>query len=160
MQIEKALRALEEHLQAQGILATACCDQAFAAQDWRLRSAWIGHFTRILEAMTAAGNAVVRLQAAGGRPPPPASPPSPPRLPSLPLVPEEEEDPLPPPFSRKQPPKVSAMDRRGYPPPLAGSGSSPAKRGRGTTRSVVEGADADSPPALPPHPPARPRLAV
>src|ERR1043166_2005800 len=149
MQIEKALRALEEHLQAQGILATACCDQAFAAQDWRLRSAWIGHFTRILEAMTAAGNAVVRLQAPGGRPPPAARPPPPAfpsprlRLPSLPLVPEEEEDPLPPPFSRKQPPKVSAMDRRGYPPPLAGSGSSPAKRGRGTTRSVVEGAAAD-----------------
>src|ERR1043166_10343084 len=93
MQIEKALRALEEHLQAQGILATACCDQAFAAQDWRLRSAWIGHFTRILEAMTAAGNAVVRLQAAGGRSPPPALASFPLPLPRLPPVPGEVEGP-------------------------------------------------------------------
>jgi hypothetical protein len=102
MQIEVTLRGLEEHLQAQGILATACRDQAMAAQDWRLRSAWIGHFTRIFQAMTAAGNAVVRLQAAGGRSVPSAFASFRLRLPSLPLVPEEEEDPLPPPFSRTQ----------------------------------------------------------
>lgn len=82
----------------QATLATACRDRAMAARDWRLRSAWIGHFARILGAMAATGSAIARLRAASGRSA--VLNLGAPRLPSLPHVPGGEGDPPPLVFSK------------------------------------------------------------
>src|ERR1051325_9771066 len=86
MRAEDLTRALEEHLRAQLTLATACRDRAFAAPDPRLRSAWIGPFIRISNAMAATGSAIARLQAARGAPIPGLFALG---LPDLPVLPEE-----------------------------------------------------------------------
>jgi hypothetical protein len=54
-------RALEEHLRAQLILAEGCRGRAVAARHSRLKSAWIGHFARVSNAMAAAGSTLARV---------------------------------------------------------------------------------------------------
>src|SRR6185503_6499812 len=119
------VRALEGHLRAQLTLAEGCRNRAVAAQDLRLKSAWIGHFARVSSAMATAGSTLarvihsrgdaadIRLVAL--------------RLPALPALPKVEGCPPPREF-----PKTTSGEMFGNISKLQTLGFSPATRGRAT----------------------------
>ena len=52
MRSQQATRRLQEHLQAQGEMLEECSRRARQPCHWRLRSAWIGAFVRLSNALT------------------------------------------------------------------------------------------------------------
>jgi hypothetical protein len=92
------LCALQASLQTQSELNEACLKRVVSANDPKTKSAWIGVFVRLCDAVVANAHAIADLEHARG----PVSMPERLRLPKLPCLPEEGRHPLP--KSAKQPP--------------------------------------------------------
>ena len=97
MKRESALSALQEYLRAQSELNNECLSRAVSACDPRLKSAWIGVFVRLCDAVVANGHAIADLKHAPG----PISLPVRWRLPKLPSLPKMEGGTPPPPHFHK-----------------------------------------------------------
>jgi hypothetical protein len=97
MKRECALSALQEYLQAQSELNNECLRRAVSACDPRLKSAWIGVFVRLCDAVVANGHAIADLKHLPGHVIPPVRL----CLPRLPALPKMEGGTPPPPHFHK-----------------------------------------------------------
>ena len=89
------MRRLQEHLQAQGEMLEECSRRARQPCHWRLRSAWIGEFVRLSNALTETALVSGTLEKAATLDPVTALLLTNLRLPKLPALPKEGETPSP-----------------------------------------------------------------